>query len=204
MKAGGAWKTNDKGPWDMILIVHGFPNDVSALRFEWAWQNPRKSRRLRHVSKKLPRESSLKYCFRVMSEMLRVGPWNRLPLTVQWLDVNYKQDFDVSRLPPLHIPICVGPIQSRRIQKELSVEQNDSVLKFCDICNKIVTQDDKQFLCFNEECGKTYHVVCLGRHFQSLSENNFLIPIEGTCPHCSTSILWGDIFRYASGCYRQT
>lgn len=48
------------------------------------------------MGKKIPRESALKYKFRVMSEMLRVGPWNRLPLTVQWLNISYKQDFDVS------------------------------------------------------------------------------------------------------------
>ncbi|KAH9376706.1 structure-specific endonuclease subunit SLX1 isoform X2 [Haemaphysalis longicornis] len=93
LKAGGAWRTSCKGPWDMALIIHGFPNEISALRFEWAWQHPERSRRLGHVGQKLRKETRFAYLFRVVSHMLRAVPWVRLPLTIQWLIEDYQIDF---------------------------------------------------------------------------------------------------------------
>lgn len=97
-QSGGAKRTSSKGPWKMVLIVHGFPNSISALRFEWAWQQPKVSRRLkgkRGLHKKAARESEFQYKFRILSEMLRIGPWDRLPLSIRWLSGEYT-DFPVS------------------------------------------------------------------------------------------------------------
>ena len=113
---GGARKTSNRGPWAMVVIVHGFPNMVSALRFEWAWQHPQMSRRLNYLPKKKSSEGLFPYHVKILSNMLNLGPWNRLPLNVRWLrpDLKGAVDFDASLQPPLHMSISDGPIIAKK------------------------------------------------------------------------------------------
>ena len=46
--------------------------------------------------------------------MLNVGPWRRLPLTIQWLKQEYICNFPIQRSPPIHMPIAYGKIASAR------------------------------------------------------------------------------------------
>mmetsp|Transcript_30678 Transcript_30678/g.51640 ORF Transcript_30678/g.51640 Transcript_30678/m.51640 type:complete len:643 (+) Transcript_30678:27-1955(+) len=115
----GAKRTSRLRPWQMLLLVHGFPSKFSALQFEWAWQNPHISRLLKN---KLPNELrskkwSIRAKVRAMRCMLTILPWCRYPLTLHIIDpskVNssFKDERKDVPLPPLpeHTAVTHGPL----------------------------------------------------------------------------------------------
>ncbi|XP_071509013.1 structure-specific endonuclease subunit slx1-like [Diadema antillarum] len=231
-KFGGARRTSGKGPWDMVLIIYGFPNEISALRFEWAWQHPKKSRRLRHVPAKKSRENSFQYRFRVVSNMLRTGPWCRLPLTIQWLLQEYQQDFDVSLRPPEHMPISYGQVTSTKVgdfgnpkrkkkrkkgkmeaetsesttemsdDEPIAIPASQTAGKRCFICATRFTADDSTLTCLYPQCQAEYHTLCLSQRFLRRTPDQ-LLPVEGACPKCKEDVLWGNLIRKKQGCFAQ-
>ncbi|XP_060533004.1 structure-specific endonuclease subunit slx1 [Cylas formicarius] len=194
-KFGGAWRTSNRGPWTMVLIIHGFPNDISALRFEWAWQHPHSSRRLIHVPKKKAREKLYDFCLRVLWEMLQVGPWNKLPLTIRWLNQEFVREFDINKIPPMHMPICYGPVVSKKLPHHASHSNNGSAMT-CYGCSKPI-ENDKKMTCLNAQCSMACHIICLSRYFLAKGE---YVPVEGKCPKCDNQYLWGDFVRKFKGC----
>ncbi len=86
---GGAKKTSKKRPWEMVLVVYGFPSQVAALRFEWCWQNPAESLLTRNALSGMPKAQQTKERLaakiRVLYEMVHVAPFSRFPLNVFWL-----------------------------------------------------------------------------------------------------------------------
>ncbi|XP_061921019.1 structure-specific endonuclease subunit slx1-like isoform X1 [Entelurus aequoreus] len=193
---GGAKRTSGRGPWEMVLIIHGFPSDIAALRFEWAWQNPHSSRRLSHISRRTRKESSLQFHWRVVSNMLRVAPWSRLPLMCRWLKPEYRMDFEASLQPPLHIPVVFGGVRAKK--KGLLQPEDELETSRCFLCKGPVKTSEK-LRCFRLSCGMSSHVICLAKHFLK-AEPSHLLPVVGKCPSCWRSMLWGTLIRLKQGC----
>ena len=120
-------------------------------QFEWAWQHPGKSRRLgsRVGPRRKSRETSLEHRFRILSEMLCVCPWSRLPLTVRWLQQEYQMEFPLHLQPPTHMPVAYGPVElsvgktegkkkSSQMSQEEEEEEGDTPRDVsCYICHQV-------------------------------------------------------------------
>ena len=97
--SAGAGKTHAGRPWEMVLVVHGFPSRVAALQFEWAWQHPWRTRHLRTA----PADgrtgrgralfgsgrglATLRARIGVVRTMLACHPYSNWPLHVKLFDV---------------------------------------------------------------------------------------------------------------------
>ena len=205
-KYGGAGQTSRvPGPWSMVMIVHNFPDNISALRFEWAWQEPRASRRLKNIfsiQRKIPSESHFTYHFRILTEMINLGPWNRLPLKIRWLEQDFCTQFPAGRLPQ-HMIICHGPIKAKKTKigrTQSNIELLDAVRsrKECHLCmEEIKNLEDDRVFCVNPRCKLVTHLRCLAK--TCLTPGHY-VPVQGVCPLCECKFLWGNVIRKKKGC----
>lgn len=195
---GGAKKTDNKGPWDMVCIIHGFPNSISALRFEWAWQNPSKSKRLREIdAKKNRRFSHFQHCLRIACHMLNSDPWRRLSLVFRWLMPEFEIPFPEDVLPPSHVKIVFGVVEKKFTIVPQQLNEY-SFIKNCHLCDKKIAKISHLIRCLNfENCGKHFHVRCLAENALAATDDlfNHIVPLEAKCVNCDRQELWGDLIR---------
>eukprot|EP00268_Persea_americana_P034339 TRINITY_DN33981_c1_g1_i2.p1 TRINITY_DN33981_c1_g1~~TRINITY_DN33981_c1_g1_i2.p1 ORF type:complete len:428 (+),score=79.43 TRINITY_DN33981_c1_g1_i2:99-1382(+) len=85
----GAWRTKRKRPWEMILCMFGFPSNVSALQFEWAWQHPRESLAVRKAAASFKSLSGIANKIKLAYTMLTLPAWENLNLTINFFSTKY-------------------------------------------------------------------------------------------------------------------
>ncbi|KMZ57268.1 Structure-specific endonuclease subunit slx1 [Zostera marina] len=84
----GAIRTKRKRPWEMVLCIHGFPTNVSALQFEWAWQHPKESLAVRKSAATMKSLSGVANKVKIAYTMLTLPSWDHLNLTVNYFSSN--------------------------------------------------------------------------------------------------------------------
>ncbi|KPI87258.1 hypothetical protein ABL78_3653 [Leptomonas seymouri] len=79
----GARRTSRRGrPWTIVCCVSGFTEDRAALKFEWCWQNPTVSTRLKHTVGALKGLRRLPYAVGVLHFLVRAPLFNQLDLSL--------------------------------------------------------------------------------------------------------------------------
>ncbi|EKE37506.1 hypothetical protein ENUP19_0319G0017 [Entamoeba nuttalli] len=108
--SGGAFKTEAKRPWEMVIVVHSFPTQTKVLQFEWDWQHPEKGRRVRQAFDNMKGKHcgtmfSLQYKIRLLAEILQMPSYCKLPLSVYI--TTHRYDNFLNDCPPLPKQITV-------------------------------------------------------------------------------------------------
>ncbi|CAI5994334.1 unnamed protein product [Closterium sp. NIES-64] len=108
----GAHKTRRHRPWEMLLLLHGFPSRTAALQFEWAWQHPLRSLHVRGVAAQHSKRQLMGSAgkLRLMLHMLQLPLWCSLPLVLQFLSPEHvPHNWPPPCLPP-QMRLVVAPL----------------------------------------------------------------------------------------------
>ncbi|KAL4311471.1 hypothetical protein GQ457_01G014590 [Hibiscus cannabinus] len=106
--SSGAWRTKSKRPWEMVLCIYGFPTNVAALQFEWAWQHPQESVAVRQSAAAFKSFSGVANKIKLAYTMLTLPTWQSLNITVNYFSTKYTNHSACCRSLPeqMKVKVC--------------------------------------------------------------------------------------------------
>ncbi|XP_038894793.1 structure-specific endonuclease subunit SLX1 [Benincasa hispida] len=152
----GAWRTKRKRPWEMVLCIYGFPTNVSALQFEWAWQHPNESLAVRSAAATFKSLSGVANKVKLAYTMLTLPAWCSLNITVNYFSTKYMKNAAGCPSLPKHMKVQVSPINELPCYSE----GDQCVLE---------NEDDWEY---NRECEE----ICSFRVYGSMKEVSNEVP----------------------------
>ncbi|KAL3829032.1 hypothetical protein ACJIZ3_017834 [Penstemon smallii] len=130
----GAWRTKKKRPWEMALCIYGFPTNVAALQFEWAWQHPVESLAVRTAAASFKSLSGIANKIKLAYTMLTLPSWQSLNLTINFFSTKYQKYTSGSPTLPQQIRTQVGPMDDLPCYDENAFVNDDEE---CDISDNL-------------------------------------------------------------------
>ncbi|KAJ6421853.1 hypothetical protein OIU84_026889 [Salix udensis] len=74
----------------MVICVYGFPTNVAALQFEWAWQHPTESVAVMQAAAAFKSFSGVANKIKLAYTMLNLPSWQSLNIKVNYFSTKYK------------------------------------------------------------------------------------------------------------------
>ena len=197
-KPGGAKKTRTKRPWDIVVFVQGFVDEVTALQFEWAMQNPQKSKFLKSAKNKeienLLKRNSLNNRIRLLYIMACSSPFRCMELEFHWRDFDFwsgmKTDLSILgtslgiNFEENSSYIEENELETYELQNKkyrIAMDSFEPSEEFCFICKK----RNRAFLLKCLSCELVYHALCID---QMTSVRKGLIPAFFQCADTKCNI----------------
>ncbi|ETV90999.1 hypothetical protein H310_14332 [Aphanomyces invadans] len=200
----GAKKTFKHRPWEMVLVVHGFPTKELALQFEWLWQHPYNSRftkpTMGHLKtdKSLGPMRSIQRKVRELHLVLNVRPWSGLSLTLSYTShdfLEWSRTLDSFRLPD-HMRTVWTPLDDFPSAHDgCPSPPTDSTE--CDVCAQPIASRCEPTLHCYLDCSMKAHVPCMSTRFLDQDNGVLGIPHVGTCPVCLGDLTWSRLLAQA-------
>ncbi|KAK7301613.1 hypothetical protein RJT34_12481 [Clitoria ternatea] len=127
----GAWRTKKRRPWEMVLCIYGFPTNVAALQFEWAWQHPVESLAVRKAAASFKSLSGIANKIKLAYTMLTLPSWQSMDISVNFFSTKYMIHCAGCPSLPDHMTVEIGsmdelPCYTERVNG-LSDNEDDSI-----------------------------------------------------------------------------